>query len=162
MPVPASIAAAAAEFHTNTGFLERVTSGIEPGQWLSRPHANSNHIAWIAGHLVWARQALIGRLGGEWAHPGLEIFARSAKIDSSVVYPSPEALLAAWREAAGVLDKAMETVSDAALDAPAPPGPPSPNGKLSGMVGVLAWHETYHLGQIAYLRSWLGCPGIFG
>ena len=162
MPVPASIAAAAAEFHTNTGFLERVTSGIEPAQWLSRPGATVNHIAWIAGHLVWARQTLIARLGSEWAHPGLEIFARSAKIESSVAYPSPQALLDAWRESSVVLDKAMEAISGAALDAPAPPGPPSPNGKLSGTVAVLAWHETYHLGQIAYLRSWLGCPGIFG
>ena len=35
-------------------------------------------------------------------------------------------------------------------------------GKVSGFIGVLAWHETYHVGQIAYLRSWLGLSGVFG
>ena len=55
-----------------------------------------------------------------------------------------------------------DTLTPEALAAPAPPGPPSPDGKVSGFIGVLAWHETYHLGQIAYLRSWLGHSGLFG
>jgi len=71
-------------------------------------------------------------------------------------------MLAAWHDAANKLSHALEAVTPEALAAPAPPGPPSPDGKLSGFVGVLAWHETYHLGQLAYLRGWLGYPGVFG
>jgi hypothetical protein len=162
MPVPAIIAAAAGEFHGNTGFLEKAVAGIQPEQWLSRPNDHANHITWIVGHAIWARQALIRRLGKEWSHPGLQVFARSAKVDPTAVYPSPDALLTAWRECSGVLGSTLENVTVEALAAPSPGGPPSPDGKLSGLVGVLAWHDTYHLGQLAYLRGWLGYPGVFG
>jgi hypothetical protein len=77
-------------------------------------------------------------------------------------YPSSEALLVLWRDSAAALDTVLSDFTPEALAAPAPPGPPSPDGKVSGFIGVLAWHETYHLGQIAYLRSRLGHSGLLG
>jgi len=161
MPVSV-IAGPAAEFHQNTGFLEKLVSDIAPEHWVSRPDDRGNHIAWIVGHVVWARKALITRLGATWDQPGLDVFARSAKLEQSLSYPAPEALLAAWRESAVALTSAIESVTAEALAAPAPKGPPSPDGKLSGFVGVLSWHETYHVGQISYLRGWLGYKGMMG
>ena len=28
------------------------------------------------------------------------------------------------------------------------------------MIAFFAYHESYHLGQIAYVRKWIGGPGI--
>jgi len=70
MPVPASISAAAVEFHRNSSLLEKVVAGIPAEQWISRPSNHSNPIEWIAGHMLWARQALIARLGMQWQYPG--------------------------------------------------------------------------------------------
>ncbi len=42
------------------------------------------------------------------------------------------------------------------------PGPPSADGKLSGTVNFMALHETYHVGQVAYVRSFLGHAGVMG
>ncbi|HMD76086.1 MAG TPA: DinB family protein [Terracidiphilus sp.] len=162
MPVPAAIAVAAGEFAQNTGFLQRAVADLTPEQWLGRPGDHSNHITWIVGHVIWARHAIINRVGGNWSCPGIEAFARSTKIGESASYPSPEALLALWRDSAAALDAALSDLTPEALAAPAPPGPPSPDGKVSGFICVLAWHETYHLGQVAYLRSWLGHSGLFG
>jgi uncharacterized damage-inducible protein DinB len=162
MSIPAVIAGAAGEFAQNTGSLQKAVADLTPEQWLARPSDHSNHVTWIVGHVLWARHALINRVGGKWSCPGIEVFARSAKLDVSSSYPSPEALLALWRDSAVALDAALGDLTPEALAAPAPPGPPSPDGKVSGFIGVLAWHETYHLGQIAYLRSWLGHPAIFG
>ncbi|MGB8261455.1 MAG: DinB family protein [Terracidiphilus sp.] len=162
MPVPAPIAAAAGQFATNTGFLEKVTAGIAPEQWLTRPNDHSNHIAWIMGHVIWARQILITRVGGSWPKEGLEPYARSARLDEGLSYPSPEESLALLRESDAALAATLEALTPEMLDAPAPPGPPTRDGKVTGFIAVLAWHETYHLGQLAYLRSWLGYPGVFG
>jgi uncharacterized damage-inducible protein DinB len=162
MPVPAAIAGAAGEFSMNTGSLQKAVADLTPEQWLARPSDHSNHVTWIVGHVIWARHALINRVGGKWSCPGIEVFARSAKLDVNSSYPSSEALLALWRDSAAVLDTVLSDLTPEALAAPAPPGPPSPDGKVSGFIGVLAWHETYHLGQIAYLRSWLGLSGLFG
>lgn len=162
MPVCSSIAGCAGDFHKNTGCFERAVAGLTPEQWLARPNDRSNHITWITGHLLWARHALVTYIGGSWLCPDFAIFARGAKLDPSSAYPEPAALVATWQESDGVLAAALESLTPEALAAPAPPRPPTPDGKVSGFISVLAWHETYHLGQVAYLRSWLGQPGLFG
>ena len=162
MPIPVRIAAAAGEYAQNTKFLQGVTAGLTPEQWLTRPNDHSNHIAWIVGHVIWARQAVVTRLGGSWPVEGLEVYARSAKLDPAFGYHTPEALLALWRDSAAALNAIFESITEEQLNAPAPPGPPSPDGMTSGFIGVLAWHETYHVGQLGYLRGFLGLGGLMG
>jgi len=70
--------------------------------------------------------------------------------------------MSAWNEVSGVLAGAMENASEEALAQPATGGPPSADGKVSGIVNFLAIHETYHVGQAAYLSCWMGHKGIMG
>jgi uncharacterized damage-inducible protein DinB len=163
MPVPAVIATAAQEYSFNSGFLLKTVSDLTPEEWLRRPDGKNNHIAWIVGHLIWTRKAVLARLGVEWSTPWLGMFARGQKIDDGAAYPSADALVDAWKDVGGVLAKALESASEEAVAAPAPqPGPPSADGKVSGTIGFLAWHETYHVGQASYLRGWLGHKGLMG
>lgn len=162
MPVPTIVAAAAENFRFNTGFLEKTVADLSPEEWLKRPSENANHVAWIAGHLVASRKGLLGRLGRQWDQPWLRLFARGAKIEAETVYPSAETLLNAWRESAAELNSALENVSEDLLAQPVTQGPPSADGKQSGVVNFMAIHETYHIGQVSYLRSWLGHKGLMG
>jgi DinB superfamily len=101
-------------------------------------------------------------LGTEWSLPWLGLFARGAKLDDSAAHPSPDTLMDAWREVSGVLAGALENASEDLLSQPSTQGPPSADGKVSGVVRFLAYHETYHVGQAAYLRCWLGHKGMMG
>ena len=162
MPIPTVIATAAENYRFNSDFLVKMVSDLSPEEWLRRPDDKCNHIAWIVGHVVWTRKQLLGRLGTEWSLPWLDLFARGAKCDETAAYPSPDAMLDAWREVSGVLAATLESVSEEALAQPATKGPPSTNGKESGIVDFLAIHETYHIGQASYLRGWLGHKGLMG
>jgi hypothetical protein len=71
-------------------------------------------------------------------------------------------LLSAWKDSCGVLSTTFENVAEDLLAQPAMQGPPSADGKVSGIVNFLAIHETYHVGQASYLRSWFGHKGIMG
>jgi hypothetical protein len=57
-----------------------------------------------------------------------------------------------------VLHRYLRDIHD--LEAKA--GPPSFDGKVSGLVAFLAFHETYHVGQVSYLKKWLGCVQTVG
>ncbi len=105
---------------------------------------------------------VLSRLGVEWSLPWLGMFARGAKCEDDAAYPSPAALLDGWREASGILDSALDAVSADALAQPSTNGPPTADGKVSGVVNFLAIHETYHIGQTSYLRAWLGHKGLMG
>jgi uncharacterized damage-inducible protein DinB len=162
MPVPAVIAAAAENYRFNSDLLTKMVGDLSPEEWLSRPNKKTNHIAWIVGHVIWTRKALLGRLGTEWSQSWLSLFGRGSKCEDGAAFPSPDALLDAWREVSGALASALESASEDVLAQPSTQGPPSPDGKISGVVNFLAIHETYHGGQISYLRSWLGHKGLTG
>lgn len=163
MPVPAVIAAAAENFRFNNGFLVRTVSELSDEEWLRQPGPNSNHVAWIVGHIIFCRNAVLSRLGHEWSRPWLSKFARGVKLEEAAPYPSPRELMEAWHQVSTLLDTTLQNISQETLDQPAPnPGPPSADGKFSGFVNFMALHETYHGGQIGYLCTWLGHKGPMG
>jgi len=162
MPVPAVVATAAANYRFNSDFLVRMVQDLSPEEWLNRPNEKANHITWIVGHVTWTRKMLLGWLGTEWSQPWLDLFARGVKCEDGAAYPSPDALMDAWREVSGVLATTLDSVSEDVLSQPVTKGPPSADGKVSGVVNFLAIHETYHVGQASYLRGWMGHKGLMG
>ncbi len=162
MPVPAVIATAAENYRFNSRFLKQTVSDLSPEEWLKRPSENTNHIAWIVGHMAFCRSRVLHFMGTEWTQPALEIFGRGKKLMEDSAYPSPESLLSTWSEAGHAMAAALESVSEDLLSKPATEGPPSLDGKVSGIVSFMAIHETYHLGQASYLRSWMGHKGVMG
>lgn len=162
MPIPDSIAIAALSFNQNANFLKKNVEGLTDEEWLRRPGDSANHMLWIVGHVAWARSMLLKRLGEDWSKPWFSLCGRGAKCEDSVAYPTPEEAMLVWDESSARLSAAMESVSPELLATPSTQGPPSADGKMSGVVNFLAYHETYHVGQLAYVRSLLGRPGVMG
>jgi hypothetical protein len=161
MPVPAVIAAAAENYRFNSDFMAKMVGDLSQEEWLRRPNEKANHIAWIVGHSIWARKAVLDRLGTEWSLPWLGLFARGVKCDDAAL-PSSDAFIEAWKEVSGVLAGALDSASEEILAKASTQGPPSADGKISGVVNFLAIHETYHIGQASYLRAWMGHKGLMG
>lgn len=162
MAVPPRIAHSAYTFNRNSHFLKQSVAGLTDDEWVRRPNEHSNHLLWIVGHVAWARTIVLNRLQAPWETPWMDLYARGAKCIDSPDCPSPKIAMEAWEQSCDRLNTAIEGASEALLNTPAGEGPPSADGKLSGLVDTLAFHETYHVGQIAYLRCWLGYSGPMG
>jgi uncharacterized damage-inducible protein DinB len=162
MPISSRIATAAVDFNRNADFLKQAVDGLSDDEWVRRPNEHTNHMQWIVCHVAWARTNLLKRLGAEWTTPWMPLYGRGAKCVDSAECPSPAAALEAWNETCSRLNAALESATEDALDVPITQGPPTADGKLSGVVHFLAFHETYHVGQAAYIRSWLGRSGVMG
>jgi uncharacterized damage-inducible protein DinB len=162
MPVPAVIATAAENYRFNSDTLAKMISDLAPDEWFKHPDGNPNHTAWIVGHCIWARKSILARLGTVWSQPWLDLFKRGAPVAEDSSYPAPAAMIESWAESSKLLAAALESASEGVLSQPATQGPPSADGKISGLIGFLAIHETYHIGQASYLRGWLGHKGIMG
>jgi uncharacterized damage-inducible protein DinB len=162
MAVPSQIVQAAGSYRFNAQLLDKSIDGLTAEEWQKRPGESSNAMIWVAGHIVWARSRVLGLLGKEWSKPWLASFERGSKPGDAAKDPSPEELVAAWQEVKAALSAALEEASEQALDAPGPEKIPSFDGKLSGTVAFMAWHEGYHVGQAAYLHRWLGHGQVAG
>jgi len=162
MPVPAVIDTAAENYRFNSKTLKDTVSDLSPEEWLKRPDGKLNHMTWIMGHLAYCRGRVLHFIGVEWVQPELEIFGRGKKLLEDSAYPSPESMLSIWSGSGHALAAALESISEDLLAQPATQGPPSLDGKISGMVSFMAVHETLHVGQASYLRVWRGHKGLMG
>ncbi len=162
MPVSPLIASAAYSFTANTGQFNKSFEGLADEEWLRRPGDRSNHMLWMAGHVIWARAAVPGFLGQPWTQPWFQLFTPGPKAADASEYPMPNEMLQAFAEVSTRLTAALEAATDEALSAPARERLPSADKTLAGNIMFLAHHDTYHLGQAAYIRAWLGHGGLGG
>jgi uncharacterized damage-inducible protein DinB len=143
-------------FKTNGQLFQRAIQDIPSQEWETRPGKDSNCLLWIAGHVVVSRAAALKTLGGEWSAPWESLFKRGAQLTSPEQYPAPEEIQAAWREVSEKLAAALPKASPDLLAKETQTGSPSLDGTVGGLIGFLCLHETYHMGQLGYVRKSLG------
>lgn len=163
MSISPRLAVASQSFNLNASFLKQTLAGLSDQDWLQRPCDHTNNMLWLVGHLTWSRSMVLARLGDKWSTPWMHLYARGQKCVDTPEAPTPQAMFEAWNEACTRLNLSLDAASEDLLDTPAAqPGPPSADGKLSGTINFMALHETYHVGQAAYVRSWLGKSSVMG
>jgi uncharacterized damage-inducible protein DinB len=163
MPVAAQIVAAAAMFKQNDALLPKAFAGMTAEEWNRRPNETTNCMLWEVGHMAWARERTLHFIGVDRSTPSLSEFARGKGCTDTSRYPSPEELTATWSEVSAALSAALESATAEMLSAPPPEkAPPSIDGTVGGIVGFMAYHETYHFGQAAYISRWLSKPPVMG
>jgi hypothetical protein len=143
-------------FKANTDIVSRAIADVATEDWFRKPGEDSNHLMWVMGHLVVHRGMTLKLLGGQWDTPWAPLFARGAERIADEEYPSSEEIKTAWQQVSADLLPAVRNASDEILSNAAKEGSPTFDGKVSGNVAVLAFHDAYHAGQVGYLRKWLG------
>ena len=158
---PGALADLARRFRFNERFLGTLTKDLGPDDWTARPPAGGNSAHWIVGHVAHFRRVALRTLGvdvpeAEWERS----FAMGAKPSGSETMPRPEELVKAIRESGAALESRLLSISPEEADAPAPRARPDGSTTRAGVAGFLHVHETYHLGQLGYLRRTRGKPGF--
>jgi hypothetical protein len=150
-------------FRASNDLFHRSLEGISREDLVRRPHDNSNPMIWVAGHAMTSRTSLTKICGGEnvenrWS----KLFGRGASIDAQVSYPEASEIIDLWDNATEKLMNQLRVLGDEELSKPSPFPIPTGDGTKRGAVVFLNYHETYHIGQMAYLRKWLGYSQLIG
>jgi hypothetical protein len=150
------------QFNVVTNAFLRAIEGLDRAALLTRPGGRSSPMMWVAGHLVQSRVRLINVMGGSRELPWPDLFRTGSVIADPSAYPDVDAIAEAWRDVTEDLMHRIETIGPAALLGSAPPRIASPDGTLRGAIALFAFHEGYHVGQLGYIRKWLGHGSLFG
>ena len=160
--VPKELTTTVSIFNANTQLFEKTVQGLSDEKWRAQPGPDSNPLFWIAGHVV-VHRALVSRIVGmEWSAPWEKLFARGTKRLDAEAYPAPSEILTAWNEVSAKLSPAFDRMTPEFLSRPKLEGAMSLDGTVGGTVSVLSLHEAYHIGQMAYIRKWLGYGQTIG
>ena len=157
-----SIAPLAFILSTNDSLAERSFQGVAAGDEWKRPTPQSNPMLWIFGHMVDTRVGLLRLVGGDADLGWGDVFNRGAELADASGYPTRERIVEASRDINGKLYPALAALTDADLAKPAT-RPFTPAVKTLGdQIAFLTMHDTYHVGQLGYVRKALGLPGVVG
>lgn len=147
----------------NASLVARAFEGVSDDDRHRAPEPHGNSMIWIAGHLAAMRLGMIGLVGGKADRPAwTALFARGAAPPARDAYPPSEELVAAFAATVPALASALEAMTEAQWAAPSPRSFPVPDRSMRGALAFFAFHETYHVGQLAYLRTWLGHSALAG
>ena len=146
-------------FAFNDPFVPQALDGLTPEE-LWRPLAKStNPLLWVAGHIVQTRAMVLQMLGQQAETGWGTLFDRGAKIGDPKDYPSGPEIARGMTEISPRLHDALAALKDEQLNRPA--SLPIPGLKtLTDELAFFALHESYHVGQLAYVRKGLGYPGM--
>jgi hypothetical protein len=137
----------------NARLFRNCLHGVGDAESLSRPDARTNHLAFVAAHVVEARHALARELGLDVGEPFGGRLANARTIDDVPSCPTLAESLAAWDALEEPLAGRVAALPAAALDAPASARYPVDDPTVLGALAFLLQHESYHVGQMALLRK---------
>ena len=148
-------------FAINDDLMCRALDGLTPEELWRAPTDRNNPMLWVAGHVVQTRAAVLRLLGDPVETGWGDMFDRGSTIDAANEYPPREEIERVMREVSPRLQAKLALLDDASLARPASMALPRAK-TLADELAFFALHDTYHVGQIAYIRKGLGYPALVG
>lgn len=151
--------AAIAQLQVTRMVLDINLDGITHDESLVGPDRGGNCINWVVGHMVTAYNHLLPAIGGDsvWDGERQALYDRgSAPITAELAVPISE-LAADFASAHDRVVERVAALTPEELAAPAPYSPVSnPEETIGSLIGLLAFHQSYHTGQTGILRRMVG------
>jgi uncharacterized protein YndB with AHSA1/START domain len=149
-------------FAANDSLADRSFQGVAEDDVWKRPTPQSNPMLWLFGHMVNTRAQLLKILGDDFDAGWGDVFARGAALQDAAGYPSRDRIAAASREVNTRLYAKLGALAEADVSRPATRSFTNAVQTVGDQIAFLAMHDTYHVGQLAYVRKALGLPGVVG
>lgn len=156
----ASIGPVAEQFRITTNLFIKAMSGVDAREAMRRPGPVSNPLLWMAGHVAQFRSRMLTLVGVPRDFPWGNIFDTGAKVGPAELYPSPDEVVAYWEEMSELLMDRLAALTEEDLAVPPSARVPTTDATLRGAIGYFSLHEAYHVGQMGYVRKWLGMSPI--
>ena len=152
----------ASQLRLNATMVRRALEGLDVETAARRPVENVNPLAFVAVHVVDARAYLLGILGGDASHDWSEMFAAASGIEDMDPVPTPQQLLETYDILSARLEARLVSLDAESLDQPSGESFPTGDESVLGAISFLAFHESYHVGQIALLHRAVGRGSLSG
>jgi len=150
------IAPLAAILDLNTDLLLNTLEGLGDDEARVRLPGGGNSLVFLAAHLTDTRHFLAERIGHPLANPLASYLAEARGIEDIVAWPRMAELRGAWCSVSSHVRAALATLDAGDLARPNADRFPLSDGTQLGMIAFLVQHDSYHVGQMAFLRRQLG------
>ena len=144
----------------NTDLLVNCLDGLSEHEAQQRLTGGGNSIGFLAAHLTDSRHFLALRLGHPLSNPLARFLADAKSIDEIRSWATLDQVRAAWNGISEHVQTVLNGLTEAELEKPGFPGFSVPDPTAVGFIAFLTQHDSYHIGQAAFVRRQLGRPAM--
>jgi uncharacterized damage-inducible protein DinB len=155
-----AVAPLAAILALNTDLLLHCLDGVSEDEARRRLAGQGNNLAFLIAHLTDSRHFMATSLKRPLANPLTPLLADRRGIDVVPTWPPVDELRAAWRAVGHHLAAVLPSLTAEELNETNVHRFPMDDSTRLGLIAFLAQHESYHVGQAAFLRRQLGKPAM--
>ena len=145
-------------YDLNTDLLLNCLDGLTDTEAQHRLEAGGNSITFLAEHLTDSRHFLVARLGHSLPNPVARYLADVRSIEDIAEWPTLDEVRSAWLAVSAHLQNVLSGLTASELAEPNVHRFPLNDSSRLGMVTFLVQHDSYHLGQVGFMRRQLGKP----
>jgi DinB superfamily len=146
---------AAIMLNMNSRLFISALEGVTEEQANHRISDHNNSITWLGTHTVWARYNICAMLGKPAAQNPYDGKFENFKVyDPADKYPTLAEIREEWNKASALLTEALASVTEEHLAAECPFKSPIGDPTFCGTVAFLTQHESYDIGQVAFLKKY--------
>ncbi len=144
----------------NTKLFRNCLKDVTDAQAAVRPSGTTNSLAFVAAHVTDARFDLLKLIGAEQPNPLAALLEGAQGIDDLKALPPLAEIERAWTQASRALRERLDGLSSMEVDASIECPFPLPNPTPLSVTTFFAQHDSYHVGQLALLRKYVGLPAM--
>ncbi|TMI92890.1 MAG: DinB family protein [Bacteroidetes bacterium] len=138
----------------NNRLFINALAGVTEEQAKERLSDHNNPLVWIAAHTLSSRYFILVFLGKPATNPFRELFDNFRAYDPSLKYPTLEEIRKEWQNVTALLHEALKSVTEKQLSEKAMIQSPVADEANEGLLAFLAQHESYEIGQMAFLKKY--------
>jgi uncharacterized damage-inducible protein DinB len=147
-------------FDFHTGQYHNALENIPAEETHNRLNSKANHIAYIAGRMIYERHELAKGININIDLATTKEFQDFKGIQDEVAYPSLEAYKKDWDTISTALKEGLQQLTEEQLNGPDPFNMPGGNYTLFDSIVFSIDHESYFLGQLGLYRRLLGIAAM--
>lgn len=149
-------------YNVNQALALKSLGQAKPENLHLRPQGTGNSVYWIFAHITVSRYSLAKALGMNESVMWGGMFELGSEPQDPAGYPSIDEIKAAFLEISDKLKRRFETVTEADLAKEPSFTIPGIEKSTAGILAFMSLHESYHVGQLAYLQRLQGGEKLVG
>ena len=147
-------------FKLNSRLFLNCLEGMDEDQARWRPGAASNSAGFVAAHLVDSRRYSATVLGLSLPPCFGGRLDAAKSIGEVKDLPRLDEIRSEWKSVTGNLRERLKAATPEELDRPVATQFPVDDKRVLGVFGFLMQHDSYHIGQLAFLRKQAGLEAM--
>jgi len=140
----------------------KALNAVKTEDLYERPLDKANSFHWVFGHITASRYGLAKYIGMTESVPWEKLYEYGADVHDRSAYPTIDEIKTAFLEITKKLKARFETLTEKDLAGEPPFAIPGLEKSVAGILAFMSFHESYHVGQLAYLQRLHGGEKLVG